>query len=74
MNDKNNIQTPEETAQTLDLLAERLAKMDKAEGVFGEAMDEELPDEYMDEIAGGFPIPVTVQAIRDQSQEEWGHA
>lgn len=42
-------QTPEETAQALSDLAEKLDEMDRAEGVYGETMlDKELED-----VAGG---------------------
>ena len=47
LNKKN--QSPEETAQTLSELADKLDEMDKAEGVFGEAMTEE----ELDYVAGG---------------------
>ena len=50
MEDLNNMtQTPEETAQNLSALADRLAEMDKAEGVFGEA----VTDEELEDVAGG---------------------
>ncbi len=47
-------QTPEETAEALSDLAEKLKKMDRAKGAFGESMGDALPDEYLEEIAGGF--------------------
>ena len=51
----NGAQTPRETEQALDETAKKLEAMDRAEGDFGEAMAEALPDEYMEEVAGGFP-------------------
>lgn len=54
MEDLNNMtQTPEETAQNLSALADRLAEMDKAEGFFGEA----VTDEDLENVAGGIVIP-----------------
>ncbi len=54
MEDLNNMtQTPEETAQNLSALADRLAEMDKAEGVFGEA----VTDEDLENVAGGIVNP-----------------
>ena len=49
------IETPKETDQALDQLAERLSKMDQAEGVLGEAM----LDKELDNVAGGAILPVT---------------
>lgn len=46
---KKKAQTPEETAQALSDLAEKLEEMDKAEGVFGEA----ITDAELDDVAGG---------------------
>ena len=68
---KKTALTPKETEQAVSDLAERLAEMDKAEGVFGEAMDEELSDEYMDEIAGGLPILPTPGGITVPDESEW---
>ncbi len=51
MTDWNLSQSPEETVQTLSELAEKLAEMDKAEGVFGEAVS----DEDLEMVAGGEP-------------------
>ena len=61
MDDLNkNIQTPEETAQTLSDLAKKLEEMDRAEGFFGESMAEALTDDYLEEVAGGLQaIPLT---------------
>ena len=67
---KKTALTPKETEQAVSDLAERLAEMDRAEGVFGESVDEELPDEYMEEIVGGAIIPVTVQGIRGSGSDE----
>lgn len=61
--EKKNALTPKETEQAVSDLAERLAEMDKAEGVFGEPVDDGLSDEYMEEIAGGAILPVTVGVI-----------
>ena len=69
---KKTALTPKETEQAVSDMAERLAEMDKAEGVFGEAVDEDLPDEFMDEIAGGAILPVTVPPMRGEDQEGWG--
>ena len=53
MEEKNNkTLTPRETEQTLSNLTEKLNEMDKAEGVFGEAM----PDAELDDVAGGGKI------------------
>ncbi len=49
-------QTPEETARELSKLAEKLAEMDKAEGVFGEA----VTDDELEDVAGGFIITTKV--------------
>ena len=65
MDEKNSIKTPEETAQALDRMADRLEEMDKAEGVFGEPVDEDLPDEYLEEISGG-TVGFTVTAWRSR--------
>ncbi len=54
MEDLNNITgTPEETAQNLSELAEKLTDMDKAEGFFGEA----VTDEDLEDVAGGIVNP-----------------
>ena len=50
MSEKKNAQTPEETA--LSALAEKLAEIDRAEGVFGEA----VTDEELEDVAGGVPL------------------
>ena len=55
-------QTPEETAQALSELAEKLAEMDQAEGKFGEVEANALPDEYLEEVAGGIPAVVITSA------------
>ena len=47
MSEKKSAQTPEETA--LSALAEKLAEIDRAEGVFGEA----VTDEELEDVAGG---------------------
>ena len=62
--EKKSVLTPKETEQAVSDLAERLAEMDKAAGVFGEPVEEDLPDEYMEEIVGGAILPVTVQALK----------
>ena len=49
LNKKN--QSPEETAQELSRLAEKLDEMDKADGFFGEA----VTDEELEDVAGGAP-------------------
>ncbi len=49
-------QTPGETEPALSDLADRLADMDKAEGVFGEIMTEE----ELEDVAGGVIIPTKV--------------
>ena len=55
-------QTPEETAQELSELAEKLAEMDRAEGKFGEVEANALPDEYLEEVAGGILAVVITSA------------
>ncbi len=50
-------QTPEKTAQELSKLAEKLAEMDKAEGVFGEA----VTDEELEDVAGGIQLTPSLQ-------------
>ena len=50
MSEKKSAQTPEETA--LSALAEKLAEIDRAEGVFGEA----VTDEELEDVAGGAPL------------------
>ncbi len=46
-------QTPEETEQAVALQAKRLEEMEKAEGVFGEA----ISYEEMEDVAGGWNTP-----------------
>ena len=50
---RKTAQTPEETNQAVSDLTDRVAKMDKAEGVFGES----LLDEELDDVAGGYWVP-----------------
>ena len=50
MEEKNRMaQTPEEINQAVSDLADRIAEMDQARGVFGEI----LSDEELDDVAGG---------------------
>ena len=59
MGEKNNKPlTPRETEQALSGITEKLMEMDKAEGVFGE----EMQDEELDEVAGGIKI-VTIPPV-----------
>ena len=51
--EEKKAQTPKETAQELSDMAEKLEEMDKAEGVFGEA----IADVKLDDVAGGLIIP-----------------
>ena len=67
---KKTALTPKETEQAVSDLAERLAEMDKAEGIFGEPVDEVLPDEYMEKIVGGAILPITVQGMHGNSSDE----
>ena len=46
-------ETPREMSQAMD----RLARMDQAEGAFGEAVDRSLSDEELEEVAGG-EVPI----------------
>ena len=63
MNDKKTAQSPEQTAKSLSALAEKLEEMDRAEGVFGEPVDNGLSDEYLEEVAGGASPTLTVGVI-----------
>ncbi len=63
MNDKKTAQSPEQTAKSLSALAEKLEEMDRAEGVFGEPVDNGLSDEYLEEVAGGIPPTPSVGVI-----------
>ncbi len=49
--------TPEETEQELSGLAEKLAEIDRAEGVFGEA----VTDEELEDVAGGIQLTPSMQ-------------
>lgn len=55
MEEKKIAHTPAETAQALSELAEKLEEMDKADGLFGEA----VTDDELEEVAGGKPINPT---------------
>ena len=48
------IETPRESAQAVDRMADSLSDMDKAQGIFGESM----LDEELDEVAGGAIKPI----------------
>ncbi len=63
--EEKSTQTPTETEQALYGLAEKLEEMDRAEGFFGESMEEALTDEYLEEVVGGImPVPVTTPGRR----------
>ena len=62
---KKQAQTPEETAQELSELAEKLAEMDRAEGAFGESMADALTDEYLEEVVGGIARPAVTTPGRE---------
>ena len=61
----NAAQTPEETEQDISALSDRLEKMDKAEGVFGEV----ITDEELDLVAGG--APPSKQPISSNTPNYW---
>ena len=49
-----DVETPQEMDRAVDRLADKLAEMDQAEGIFGERM---LGMEELDHIAGGVVPP-----------------
>lgn len=55
--EEKKAQTPKETAQALSDLTEKLEEMDKAEGVFGEA----IADVKLDDVAGGLLVTAPEQ-------------
>ena len=68
--EEKSTQTPTETEQALYGLAEKLEEMDRAEGFFGESMANALPDDFLDEVAGGMPeiVITTPGATKYQKQ------
>ena len=70
MKEKKIAHTPEETAQALSELADRLERIDRAEGVFGEA----VTDAELAEVAGGArTVPTLGNTITtsDSTPENW---
>ena len=68
--DRSGAQTPEETNQTVERLADQLSEMDRTEGVFGEFLEDDLADLELEQVAGGqVPIEATIVDGRTRTKQ-----